>query len=283
MVLMVWPSTTREAVLTALLGSAVVLGGHVDFMLGLGQTTAWGVLGLGLMYRWPERFAGAVGLSLVLFMPQFGIVLSVMLLGLGRWRLVLQGWAAMAVASVPGAILIVNAAGGIVPLFDSVMSAMEDLAGVGNAVNRVDLGGVLAGSGAVEWALPIALLAAYIMLLVRLQPELDEVLYLSMVSVIALSTYFMPYHLPLLLTVAVAAILAPRVPRIVVVPAATLVVASLLSSFSLLWGLSADPSIVERGMWLAVRYTVLLTPLVLAITTGASIVRRTRSPKLVDA
>jgi hypothetical protein len=279
-VLMVWPSTTRQAALTAAMGSAVVLGGHADFMLGLGQTTGWAVLGLGLIIRWPERFAGAIGLSLVLVMPQFGVVLSLMLLALRQWRLVAQGWALMALMSVPGALLMVSAAGGVMPLFDSLMSSMSYVAGSGNALNRVDLGGVLAGSGSVEWMLPLALLGLFIVLLARVNPVLDEVLYLGMVSVLALSTYFMPYHVPLLLAVAVAAVLAPQTPPSVSIPAVILLVASLLSSFALLWAVGPDPSGLERGLWLALRYTVQLAPLVLSIAAGWETMRRAEARHL---
>lgn len=280
LLLMVRPATLRITLLVALLGSAVVLGGHADFLLGLGQTTPWAVLGMGLILRSPAGVLGGFGLSLVLTTPHTGVVFSLMLLALGMWRLVAWGWGLMALLSLPGTLLAVRAAGDPIELIESFGRGISALAGSTNAGNRSDLGGLLVDSGGLAIILPAAVIVAYLVLLRLYRPMLDEVVLLSMVSVIALSVYHMPYHVPLLLVVGVAAALAPGSPRTVVVPVLVLLAVGVASSFSILWVHDVDPIPAVRVLWLTLRQVVRLAPLVLAIAATKELVNRAGRSRL---
>jgi hypothetical protein len=268
------PITNRQIYLTALLGTAVVLGGPADYLLGLGQTTGWAVIGFGLMMRWPRSVMAGLGLAFVITLPQVGVVLSLMLLALREWRLVAMGWILTLVLSLPGLALAIRAAGGPSHLVSSVLTSTSALSGEGNAENRFDVGWVLAGSGPSSVVLPLGVIVLSLVVLAVYRPRLDAVLYLGMLATIAATTYHMPYHVPLVLTAAIAAVLSPGTPWPVSLPAYAMLLASALSSFSLLWIAPSEAPLLIRGTWLAVMTVFHLAPVLMALAATAESVRR---------
>lgn len=204
LLLLARPRTSRQLLVAAAVGSAVLLAGPTDMVLGLGQVTPWAVLGLGLMLRAPQRWTGAFGLSLVLFLPQVGVPLSVMLLALGLWRLVVRGWLVSALLSLPAVALLVASSTGPIELLRSSLATTSGLAAPVNAANRVDLGGLLTAQGALSLLPGALVLLVCVVLLHRYRPPLDVTLLLGLTSAIAIGFYHMPYHLPLELTLAAA-------------------------------------------------------------------------------
>jgi hypothetical protein len=231
MVLLSRARTRHELLLLAVLGSAVVLSGPADMMLGLGQVSAWAVLGVGLMLRYPHGWWGGVGLSLVLVVPQFGLGLSVLLLALGQLGLVARGWAVMIVLSLPALVPSVLAAGGADEFVASALRNITLQSTPGNAVNRIDIGGLLTQAPGLALGLGVAAILACAVFLALVRPPLDHVLLLALSCLLVVSFYGMPYHLPIPLALAVAAIVRPGASRLVRATAGVFVTTSALTSF----------------------------------------------------
>jgi hypothetical protein len=209
MLLLTAPRTDQQVHALAGLGSVVLLSGPTDMLLGLGQVTPWAVLGLGLILRWPQGWVGAFGLSVVLFLPQVGVVLTLVLLALRRGQLVIRGWLVMLLLSLPALVPSVLASGGVSDLVASSVASLSRLASEANADNRIDIGGNLASTSLPEWVLPLVAVTACVILVAALKPQLDVVLLLGVTSLSATVLYHMPYHLPLEMSLA-AAVLATR-------------------------------------------------------------------------
>jgi hypothetical protein len=111
------------------------------------------------------------------------------------------------------------------------------------------------------------------------RPRLDAVMYLGMLATIAATTYHMPYHVPLVLTAAIAAVLSPGTPWPVSLPAYAMLLASALSSFSLLWIAPSEPPLLIRGTWLAVMSVFTLAPVLIALAATAESVRRSTAER----
>jgi len=159
------------AVLT--LATIVLLSRPTHQTLFLGQITCIVVLGVSLALLEEERrpWLAAAGVALACMKPTYGVPLVVALLFLGRYRTTVRGVLLATAASLPALPFLARSAGGVVPLFSSVIGSytiMDSDHSVNTATSTIRLDAVamlerLAGrplGAVVEPLLTLALLAA---------------------------------------------------------------------------------------------------------------------------
>jgi hypothetical protein len=280
MLFLAHPSTSREMLSLAGIGSAVVLSGPADMLLGLGQVTPWAVLGLGLVARRPRSWLGAVGIALLLIVPQVGVGIALLLLVLGRWRLVLAGWVTALALSLPALVPAVIAAGGLTPFTHGLAANIALQSGTANSVNRVDMGGLVAGTGLVALLPAVVILGVVAIVLHGTRPPLDLTLLLSLVATVTVALYHMPYHLPLLLAVTAAVLVRNDAGTAVKALGWILIGVGVLTSFALvpLWAASTGFAAV---VWTLLLICLTVVPAALALVALVSRVLDASKPPAV--
>ena len=192
------PVDARSSAATITLGLLLTLAGPGDYLLRLGQVTGVVVLGFSLLVRWPDRWAGAAGIALMLVSPQIGVPMSVLALGDHRVRTVARGWALTAALSLPPILAAAIAARGLGSLVGSIKDNLAWTAGEVNAANRIDVVGVWGGG---PWAtlLLLGLVVGVALWWSRSGRKADPTAVLGAATLTLLSTFAMPYSLCLVL------------------------------------------------------------------------------------
>lgn len=208
-IIVVAPTDRRSLIITVVAGTLLTVTGPSNEMMWLGQVTAFAVLGLALLIRYPKTWVGAIGVALIMTTPQFGVPLSIVFLGLGYWRSIARGWLITLVFSLPALIIAIRASG-IVVFVRGVLANLQQANGPANAVNRIDFVGRFASGNAVL-ALAIFLMTVGVALLLRWRKiELTPTIVLATACWYLLCYFAMPYSIPLVLLAGVAQVASER-------------------------------------------------------------------------
>ncbi|MEI6623500.1 MAG: glycosyltransferase family 87 protein, partial [Actinomycetes bacterium] len=185
----------RRSVWAAIVGGVLLtVSGPGEEVLRLGQLTAFVVLGLALVIRYPRSWVGAVGFALVLICPQFAIVLAIFLVGLRRWTEVWRGSLVAVVVSLPVVVVAMVEAGSPNDFINGVLRNLQLAGGVGNATNRMDLPGRYS-QGSVLWsvvAIVVVCGLSWASYSRRITPNPE--LWLGVVAVGLIAAFSMPYY-----------------------------------------------------------------------------------------
>jgi hypothetical protein len=184
------PKAARDHVVVGALGLLILFGGFGEFLLNLGDVTAFALLGTALAMRYPGRSAGVIGVVLMSFVPQTGVPLCV-LMARGRRRTLSLGWLSALALSIPP-LSIALAAEGPSRL---VASLHATVGSVVNNPNRIDAIGVILGHEQIVTSTCLALLALACWRL-RLCISPGDIGRLALaVAVVTLVFYHQPYDI----------------------------------------------------------------------------------------
>lgn len=200
--------TKRGVWITVLIGVVLTMGGPAEELLQLGQVSSFVVLGFALVVRYPSAWPGVVGVLLVSTTPQFAIPFTILLFALGCRRVVVLGWVASLLLSIPAVAIAMSAAGGIAPFAQGLILSLEGVNSPGNASNRVDIPGRYGEGSLVLTLIALALTLSLAWWLARnrsslslIDLKISNVIYLGMVTFCLIGFYSMSYNL----TVAIVA------------------------------------------------------------------------------
>ncbi|HVM96211.1 MAG TPA: glycosyltransferase 87 family protein [Candidatus Acidoferrales bacterium] len=172
--LIAWRYATREVNLAAalFLATALLLSRPGSWNVGLGQYALQFSIGAALaLCIEPQRYRLAgLGCAITLLKPTYGVPLSLLLLSSGRVRIWLVGVAVAVLLSLPPGIAVLKAAGGFIPLLNSLHASFANFssdttAGAATGPERVDVIGLVGfglgyePSAALEVVLTLGVLA----------------------------------------------------------------------------------------------------------------------------
>ena len=197
-IVLIRPTNNRTLVIAVVTGVLLTMSGPSDEVLRLGQVTAFAVLGLALLLRYPGGWTGAIGLVLVITTPQFGIPLSILFVGLGYWRTIVRAWLVTILLSLP-ALIVAIAADGFGAFVRGVEANLRDANSSGNATNRLDFVGRFASGNTIVTVLVVLATIGLAWFLWHHKIELTPELAMGIVCFCLLFYFSMPYSLPLAL------------------------------------------------------------------------------------
>jgi hypothetical protein len=202
------PRTPQAVLLAAGCGAFAILAGGGPWTLLVGQSTAFELLGLALVYRARRPWLAALGVMLAASTFQTGVPLALALIALRAWPVVWRAAVMTAASSLPAIVLGISAAGGLGKYalaftggaFGHLAPISGEPRGLADQPDRIDLGALIhragVGSTVAQVAAGVLLLALTLWFLTRLPAGLQRLDYPPVLSLIIAVTLLCAYHQP---------------------------------------------------------------------------------------
>jgi len=219
------PRSPQAVLLAAGCGAFAILAGGGPWTLLVGQSTAFALLGLALVYRARRPWLAALGVMLAASTFQTGVPLALALIALRAWPVVWRAAVMTAASSLPAVVLGISAAGGLEKYalaftggaFGHLAPISGEPRGLAEQPDRIDLGAFLhrtagVGSTVAQVAAGVLLMALALWFLRRLPAGLQRLDYppvlCLVVAVTLLCAYHQPYDMLLISGAVIPAVLA---------------------------------------------------------------------------